>query len=138
MNKEDLKTVKEISEKYLPERYSTGLLKKLVRMWPEASRIAEDENQVVGFSIGRRDGMKARLAIIAVEEKYRGKGIGTDLLRAFEELTRKSRIKCMNLFVEVSNVNAISFYEKRGFRIVERKPKIYKNGSDAFLMEKNI
>ena len=138
MHKEDLKRVKEISDKYLPERYSIGLLKKLTKMWPEASRVAEDESRVVGFEIGRKDGMKGRLAIIVVEEKYRGKGIGTDLLRAFEELSKRNRMKHMNLFVEVSNVNAIDFYKKRGFFIIEKKPKVYKNGTDAFLMEKPI
>ncbi len=52
---------------------------------------------------------------LAVFEKYRGKGIGTELLKKAEELARESGHKKLSLLVEFYNANAKKVYENFGF-----------------------
>ena len=42
--------------------------------------------------------------------------------------------------VQVSNADAIAFYERFGFRIIERKENYYKRiePADAFVLQKNL
>jgi len=42
--------------------------------------------------------------------------------------------------VQVSNTDAIAFYERFGFRIIERKENYYKRiePADAFVLQKNL
>lgn len=82
----------------------------------------ESENEVEIYNIGSRN-------------KYRRIGVGTIL---FKELLQKSRqydIKKMWLEVRVSNINAIGFYESKGFKITGIRKKLYANPTeDGFVM----
>ncbi len=68
---------------------------------------------------------------IAVDEEYRHLGYGKKLL----ELLKSSVDTNIMLEVRVSNVAAIKFYEKNGFKIISTRKKYYSdNGEDAYVM----
>ena len=54
---------------------------------------------------------------ICVDEKYRGKGIGTYLLNYTKEIAIENNCTDMYLTVNEENKDAIKLYEKFGFRI---------------------
>ena len=64
---------------------------------------------------------------ILVLEEYRKKGIGTELLKYFNNNQN------ISLEVRKSNIVAIEFYKKNGFRVVAKREKYY-NDEDALLM----
>ena len=67
-----------------------------------------------------------------VLDKYQNQGIGKLL---FDEVLKVSE-GIISLEVRVSNLNAISFYEKRGFEKTLIRKNYYSNGEDAILMIK--
>ena len=65
-----------------------------------------------------------------VLDKYQNQGIGKLL---FDEVEKIS-IGMLSLEVRVSNINAINFYSKRGFKKAFVRKGYYSNGEDAILM----
>ena len=65
---------------------------------------------------------------IAVDEKFRSRGIATKLLNRLND-ERK-------ILLEVSekNTNAINLYIKNGFKVISKRKKYYLDGSDAIIM----
>lgn len=61
------------------------------------------------------DGPSAELVIIAVSDKFRGKGIGRKLVKALESEMRKRRIKEYKLTVTKRNKGANAFYKALGY-----------------------
>ena len=78
--------------------------------------------KVAGFAMLRLLGDDAELMTIAVEPKYRSKGVATALLRACFEDLLMTPSKRMILEVAADNPAALRLYEKLGFqKISERK-----------------
>ena len=73
--------------------------------------IKEQNNPVMNF--------KKYLIIdtICVNENYRKKGIGTELLEYAKEIAKKYDCTDLQLNVSPENVNAINLYEKFGFTV---------------------
>lgn len=72
---------------------------------------------------------------------YRRLGIGTAMLQHLLQLCeRDGTFDNMYLHVQVSNSDAIAFYERFGFRIIDRKENYYKRiePADAFVLQKNL
>lgn len=72
---------------------------------------------------------------IVVDEKYRKKGIATNLLKHMEKKYKNYRN--VTLEVRESNISAINFYKKNGFIEVTKRKKYYKN-EDGILMIKEL
>jgi len=64
---------------------------------------------------------RAHLHHARVLEKFRGQGIGSQLVKIAENEARKRRFKEITLGVEKTNVEAIKLYEKRLQRIHARE-----------------
>jgi [ribosomal protein S18]-alanine N-acetyltransferase len=80
------------------------------------------KRKVVGFSMLRLLGDDVELMTIAVDPKYRGKGIGAALLHACFEDLLMTPSKRMVLEVAADNPAALKLYGKLGFtKIAERK-----------------
>ena len=98
---------------------------------------AVEDGQMVGFVAGDphpSDGW-GWVATIAVDSRYRRRGIGRALLHACEENlgVPKSR-----LTVRISNQNAISMYEKEGYVTTDIWKAYYNDGEDGMVMEKEL
>lgn len=77
---------------------------------------------------------EAHITNIAVKESYRKQGFGRMLMDALLEEAKKLEIVAMTLEVRVSNISAVTLYEKIGFKSVGVRPKYYGDGEDAFIM----
>ena len=67
---------------------------------------------------------------ILVLNGYKRNGIGTKLINSIDK-------KNISLEVRKSNIEAINFYQKCGFKIVAERKKYYKN-EDGYLMCKEV
>lgn len=98
---------------------------------------AVNGKQMVGFIAGdvrRMEGV-AWIATVAVLPEYRGRGIGSDLLRACEAQISVERIR---LCVRISNDVAIHLYEHFGYNKVGEWTRYYQDGESALVMEKKL
>ncbi len=98
---------------------------------------AVEDGQMVGFVAGdpRPSDRWGWVATIAVDSRYRRRGIGRALLPACKENlgVPKSR-----LTVRISNQNAISMYEKEGYVTTDIWKAYYNDGEDGMVMEKEL
>jgi len=79
-------------------------------------------HKVVGFAMLRILGDDVELMTIAVEPKFRGKGVGHALMQACFEDLMMTPVKRMVLEVAADNPAAIKLYQQLGFqKISERK-----------------
>lgn len=75
------------------------------------------------------------LHLIAIREKYRGKGIGRKLLEFIENMLFKTKDKIF-LLVGDYNPGAKIFYEKLGYKYIGTIPSLYRKGINEDLMMK--
>jgi peptide alpha-N-acetyltransferase len=76
--------------------------------------------------------MRGYIAMLAVKESYRGKGIAKKLItKAVQALKDKGADEIM-LETEVTNTAAMHLYENMGFLRSKRLHRYYLNASDAF------
>ncbi|MBI5966126.1 MAG: GNAT family N-acetyltransferase [Chloroflexi bacterium] len=98
---------------------------------------AMEDGQMIGFVAGDphpRDGW-GWIATIAVDPRYRRRGIGLALLHACES---KLGVPQSRLTVRISNQSAITMYEKDGYKTTEIWKSYYNDGEDGMVMEKNL
>jgi ribosomal-protein-alanine N-acetyltransferase len=87
--------------------------------------------RVAGFMILRLAADEAELITIAVDPRWRGKGVGRALLRAgFDDLLM-SRARRMFLEVAADNAAAVHLYEAEGFSQVGRREGYYARAAGA-------
>jgi len=90
-----------------------------------------DGKMVANAEVGRRRGNMSHVGDlgIGVRAEYRGIGVGTELMKALVDESRKMGLKVLVLSVFDSNKIARGLYRKIGFEENGRIPKgIYKNG----------
>lgn len=75
--------------------------------------VSEEDNVIKGF-IGVMDG--SYVAGLFVKKEYQGHGIGHELIDYC-----KSKYKNLTLDVFLKNENALRFYKKNGFKVIDKK-----------------
>jgi GNAT superfamily N-acetyltransferase len=81
--------------------------------------VAEVENRVIGMCSGQSMVSTAEGAFsllvedVVVDEQWRGRGVGTDLLKALENWAREMKIVRFQLLADRSNVAGLKFYNKQ-------------------------
>lgn len=81
--------------------------------------------RIAGFALMRLAGSEAELISIAVEPKWRGKGLGGALIRACIEELRLTPASRFILEVAADNPAAIALYRRHGFREIGRREAYY-------------
>lgn len=82
--------------------------------------IYEENDQIIGLVtyVIKRD----EIEIISLDSIQEGKGIGTALIEKIENLAKQKQIKIVRLVTTNDNLNALRFYQKRGYRITSIIP----------------
>jgi ribosomal-protein-alanine N-acetyltransferase len=85
----------------------------------------DKKRKVAGFAMLRLLGDDAELMTIAVDQKFRGKGVGAALMHACFEDLRMTPTRRMILEVANDNPAAIHLYEKLGFKKLSERQGYY-------------
>ena len=96
--------------------------------------VAEVGEGIVGYAVASYDGDIAELQRIGVLESARRRGLATSLLDAVVAHAPSTGADRMLLEVRADNAGAISFYADRGFVEIDRRPRYYRDGTDAVVM----
>jgi len=100
--------------------------------------VAEIEGAVVGFAVCRADPSEAYLLTLDVHPDFRLLGVAKTLMAATEGTLTTTHVGRVSLHVEVNNSEAITFYKKAGYNIVNHVVRFYRDGADAFEMSKPL
>ena len=85
--------------------------------------VAEEDGAIVGFGELNQSG--GEIAGLYVSPDVAGSGVGQKLLDALEERARAFGLESLNL---TSSLNAVSFYERAGFKAVGKVTKTLSPG----------
>ena len=143
--REDVQAVIDINAETLPEHYSDYFYFEILAEFPETFLVAELGGDIVGyvmcrieygFSHLRRLGLarKGHIVSIAVKEQHRGKGVGTLLMHTVQEAMVGKAATETYLEVRLTNSEAISLYQRLGYRVASRLEAYYKDGEAALVM----
>jgi ribosomal protein S18 acetylase RimI-like enzyme len=109
-----------------------------VLTWPDVIRLkAVEAGEMIGFIAGdpRQSNGVVWIATVAVDPRFRRRGIGSALMLACEAQVRLPAVK---LTVRISNQGAISMYEKLGYRTSDIWRAYYSDGEDGLVMSKKL
>ena len=97
--------------------------------------VIEEENQIVGYGGVWYIVDEGHITNVAIHPDHRKKGLGKQLVDAMKDMAIQNEIILMTLEVRVSNVAAITLYERMGFLEAGIRPKYYTdNQEDALIM----
>ena len=139
----NLKQLKIINAVSLPISYQESFYKGVPDLG-DFARFAYFKDIVVGAACGKidptKDSNRLYIMTLAVLAPYRRMGVATKLLEHLLGLTEGKKINEVALHVQINNDDAIKFYERFGFAIVETVPAYYKRiePSDAYLLRKAL
>jgi [ribosomal protein S18]-alanine N-acetyltransferase len=88
---------------------------------------------VVGYAVTMASGDVVDLHRVAVDPGHRRVGVGRRLLARVLEQAQADR---MLLEVSAANVGALGFYAAEGFREIDRRPRYYRDGTDAVVLQR--
>ncbi len=88
------------------------------------SLVAESNNEVIGYVVcGINDAEEHRiiknvceLEDVWVDEKFRGKGIGREFMKQFEEWCRSKNVNKLKIVASVQNTKVIKLYKEEGYK----------------------
>ncbi|SFM13059.1 Acetyltransferase (GNAT) family protein [Paenibacillus sp. 1_12] len=141
-NNEDINTLKKIAaNSFTDSRYYgyehiflRGKIDELYETWVEKSvkGLFDDcclkitvNSKIAGFLTLRIRAQIATIGIIAIDEKYQGNGVGTQLMNSLMGYLAKSDIEFIEVTTQGKNIKAQNFYIKNGFRLKELESWYY-------------
>ena len=141
-------SIREINEKEIDLCYE--LDSNTISLWSKkqwASELKKDgikvfglliSNLLIGICVFHVVLDEAQINFFVVDEEYREKGFGSQLMSYLIKQCKK--LKITKLFLEVSHTNVIAerFYNRFNFSTVGIRRNYYKDGSDALLKEKKL
>jgi ribosomal-protein-alanine N-acetyltransferase len=131
----DIFKVIKLASTTLTEQYNPTLFSYFYETYPQGFLVAEQNHKIIGFFIGiKLKTNKTKILMISVESMYQRQKIGEKLLNEFIKITAKEKIEIIELEVRTDNKKAIKFYEKNGFKIIDKICKFYQNDESAYTM----
>nr|XP_020670616.1 N-alpha-acetyltransferase 30 [Pogona vitticeps] len=126
--------------KDLSEPYSIYTYRYFIHNWPQLCFLAMVGAECVGAIVCKLDMHKKMfrrgyIAMLAVDSKYRRKGIGTNLVKKAIYAMVEGDCDEVVLETEITNKSALKLYENLGFVRDKRLFRYYLNGVDALRLK---
>ena len=127
-----IKTLVEIYKDCFPDKNWSE--KDFLDLKKSGCEIVASENSFIIYRITLDE---AEIITIGVKKKKRNLGLGSSLMTIMLKDLEEKNVKSIFLEVEITNLQALSLYEKFGFKQISTRKKYY-NGTDAIIMKKII
>lgn len=127
-------------QKDLSEPYSIYTYRYFIHNWPKLCFLALYGDECVGaivckLDVHKKHSRRGYIAMLAVDEKYRKRKIGSNLvLKAIDAMVEDSADEVV-LETEITNKPALKLYENLGFVRDKRLFRYYLNGVDALRLK---
>lgn len=114
--------------------WSAEALADALRRHPNYFFVARAENRIAGFACGRMVADEAEILNLAIRPELRNRGIGKALVGKLLHTFTLQGVAHVFLEVRKSNITAIAFYHRLGFRQVGERPGYYQNPLEPALV----
>ncbi|HPY66805.1 MAG TPA: GNAT family N-acetyltransferase [Bacteroidales bacterium] len=108
---------KKFSNNEYERLYTKWLLKSVSGELALKTIIARNESEITGFITLGKNNMRADIGLISVDPLFRGKGIGSDLVKYADNLSLNMGFDQIGVVTQLDNVNACKLYTNCGFKI---------------------
>ncbi|CAH0727018.1 unnamed protein product, partial [Brenthis ino] len=127
-------------QKDLSEPYSIYTYRYFIHNWPKLCFLASHEGKCIGaivckLDMHRNNVKRGYIAMLAVDEKYRKKKIGSRLVQKAIRAMIDDNADEVVLETEITNKPALKLYENLGFVRDKRLFRYYLNGVDALRLK---
>ncbi|XP_059045092.1 N-alpha-acetyltransferase 30-like [Achroia grisella] len=127
-------------QKDLSEPYSIYTYRYFIHNWPKLCFLATHEGVCIGAIVCKLDMhrnvvKRGYIAMLAVDKKYRKRGIGSKLVRKAIQAMINDNADEVVLETEITNKPALKLYENLGFVRDKRLFRYYLNGVDALRLK---
>ncbi len=123
----------------LTEKYNPSIFTYFYETYPQGFIVADHIHKTIGFLVGVKVSPEiAKILMFSVDPEFQGKKIGVGLLKEFIKTSIAEHTETIELEVQTNNLKAIKFYEKNGFKKVEKVKEFYQNREDAYTMRLNL
>ena len=136
----DLEAVLGIEEAAYPFPWTRGIFSECLRVGYGCLGVFQD-GALAGYVIFNWGAGESHLLNLCVHPECQGRGLGSLLLSQAMERARALDCHAMYLEVRPSNPEAAGLYERRGFRVVGRRPDYYRSvdgREDAIVMRRDF
>ena len=134
---EDLFEVMSIVNDEMKYEYSPEIYLNLHNAWPDGFVVVTYFRKVVGFIMtGITPQHDLRILLLVIRLEFKSRGLGKELMNHVTEKAKVRGIHRLTLEVRINNEKAIAFYQRFGMKIIGRAKGFYKDGEDAFVLEK--
>jgi len=137
IKQEDIKQIVDLELKFLGETIGEELLLDSIKTPHLYFYVVEDIN-VIGYIGAYILAGQTEILNFVIDEKYQRQGIGQKLFDEILEDSKINKSESVVLEVKVNNEKGIGFYTKNGFEIVNIRKNYYADGTDAYLMLKEL
>jgi ribosomal protein S18 acetylase RimI-like enzyme len=115
---------------------SDGLMTKMIIS--NISYVVCYEEQIIGFLLCSCKNKILNLSVLAINEQFRGKGLGRRLIKLCLEDNKTTEVNTFTLHVDVRNTVAKGLYDSLGFLTRKVIEGYYEDGADAYFMTLNV
>ena len=126
-----------VEKECFPDPYPAVLLDDLIEKEQSRFFVAVEHGKIIGYTVATSDGRDGRIVSVAVDPRYRRRGIGKALLSAVTRKLTEESVAEVHLEVRKGNAVAICFYERMGFRRVSEIKHYYADGEDAWVLRRS-
>jgi ribosomal protein S18 acetylase RimI-like enzyme len=137
----DFESMWELDQDCFPRgiSYSKSELRAFLSQKTAETIVAEREGRLVAFVLGsRRNRTNGHVITLDVAAAARRQGVGRQLMVELERRFRAAGVKQVQLESAVTNMVAIAFYQRLGYRMVAHLANYYGPGLHAWKMEKAL
>lgn len=118
--------------------YPPSYLEKFYQPYPQGFTVAEYQGRIIAYIAGQVKNNVGHIGSIAVLPDFQRKGIAKKLVNFLINHFKEKGVKKVTAHVRIKNQRGLAFYKKMGFKIVKTIEKLYPDGEDGYLMEKEI
>ena len=134
----DVIQIAEIEARCFQDAWTVVAFEEVLKYPIHHTFLIEERGQVCAYACLLVLFEDAELENIAVDLPYRKRGMAKALMDALHEKAKALGAKRCLLEVRVSNLPAISLYEKYGYEKYGVRKRYYADGEDAFVMQKQL
>ncbi|MBO7525782.1 MAG: ribosomal protein S18-alanine N-acetyltransferase [Clostridia bacterium] len=136
--KSDNAAIFALEEKCFSDPWSEKMLDDCFKANNFYGLVCEENGEIVGYCGSVFDFWEAEILLVAVDERYRRRGIAKSLLSEIIDIYDRTGKEAIYLEVRRSNISAQSLYYGLGFEKIAEREKYYQNTEDAFVLKKSL
>lgn len=123
---------------FTSDRFSRRQIHYLLTRAHGTTLVVERKGELAGaaYLLWRASTTSGRLYSIAIDPGRQGEGLGALLLAQAESEAIRRGCRRLSLEVRIDNTGAIAFYERHGYRVVDRLDGYYADGTPGYRMVK--